>query len=51
MYANGKKTMKDKIKLFNKGRLCGLLGNEFKFYMIPENKCCILKECGVRCLT
>ena len=37
-----------KIKLFNKGRLCGLLGNQDKFYGKSKKKGCILKEMGIK---
>jgi len=37
-----------KTKLFNKGRHCGLIGNESKFYNIPKDKGCIFKDMGIK---
>jgi len=37
-----------KTKIFNKGRLCGLIGNESKFYNLNKKKSCIFKEMGIK---
>jgi hypothetical protein len=37
-----------KTKLFHKGRLCGLIGNESKFYGKKKKKGCIFREMGIK---